>query len=120
MFLAASWIALEDVTEGSGELAYFDRSHKLPHYLFKDGTKRVDFKVDDYVACARMLEDMCKSRGLAYERLLAKKGDVFFWAADLVHRSHPRTLPDDTSRLSCVTHYCPSTTVTILVQVSPG
>jgi hypothetical protein len=41
---------------------------------------------------------------------MAKKGDVFFWTADLVHRSHPRTLPDDTSRLSCVTHYHPTTT----------
>jgi hypothetical protein len=35
----------------------------------------------------------------------------FFCTADLVHRSHPRSLPDETSRLSCVTHYCPSTTV---------
>jgi phytanoyl-CoA hydroxylase len=119
MFLAATWIALEDVTEGSGELAYYDRSHKLPHYLFKDGTKRVDFKVDDYAECARTLDDMCKSRGLGYERLLAKKGDVFFWAADLVHRSHPRTLPDGTSRLSCVTHYCPSTTVPFWFRFHP-
>jgi phytanoyl-CoA hydroxylase len=62
---------------------------------------------------------MCKSRGLGYERLLAKKGDVFFWAADLVHRSHPRTLPDGTSRLSCVTHYCPSTTVPFWFRFHP-
>ena len=47
---------------------------------------------------------------MSYERFLAKKGDVFFWTADLVHRSHPRTLPEGTSRLSCVTHYHPATT----------
>ena len=111
MLLVATWIALEDVVEGSGELAFYDRSHKLPHYLFKDGTKRANFAVDDYDACARTLDEMCKSRGLAYERFLAKKGDVFFWTADLVHCSHRRTLPDETSRLSCVTHYCPATTV---------
>lgn len=35
---------------------------------------------------------------------------MFFRTADLVHRGHPRTLPDDTSRLSCVTHYHPATT----------
>lgn len=110
MLLGATWIALEDVVEGSGELAYYDRSHKLPHYLFKDGTKRFNAAVDDYAACARALDEMCRNRGLAYERFMAKKGDVLFWAADLVHRSHPRTLPDETSRLSCVTHYCPSTT----------
>ena len=48
---------------------------------------------------------------MKYERFMAKKGDVFVWAADLVHQSHPRTMAEDTPRLSCVTHYCPATTV---------
>jgi ectoine hydroxylase-related dioxygenase (phytanoyl-CoA dioxygenase family) len=111
MLLVATWIALEDVVEGSGELGFYDRSHKLPHYLFKDGSKRFNPKLDDQAEYVRSLDNACKQRGLAYERLLAKKGDVFFWTADLVHRSQPRTLPEETSRLSCVTHYCPSTTV---------
>ncbi len=108
--LAATWIALEDVVEGAGELGFYDRSHKLPHFLFKDGTKRSTAGVDDYVAYARDLDQACRDRGLAYERFIAKKGDVLFWSADLVHCSHKRTLPDDTSRLSCVTHYHPDTT----------
>ncbi len=119
MLLAATWIALEDVVEGSGELAYYDGSHKLPHYLFKNGTKRFDPTQDDYSECSRTLDEMCKSRGLAYETFLAKKGDVLFWAADLVHRSHPRTLPDDTSRMSCVTHYYPSTTIPYWFRFHP-
>ena len=119
MLLAATWIALEDVVEGSGELGYYDRSHKLPHYLFKNGTKRFDPTQDDYAECSRVLDEMCKSRGLAYERFLAKKGDVLFWAADLVHRSQPRTLPDDTSRMSCVTHYYPSTTIPYWFRFHP-
>jgi ectoine hydroxylase-related dioxygenase (phytanoyl-CoA dioxygenase family) len=109
LYLAATWIALEDVVEGSGELAYYDASHKLPHILFKGGTKRFDFAVDDQHEYAEQLDTMCRERDLPYRRFMAKKGDVFFWAADLVHRSHPRTLPEDTSRLSCVTHYCPAT-----------
>ena len=36
---------------------------------------------------------------------------MFFWTADLVHRSHPPTLPSGTPRLSCVTHYCPATSM---------
>lgn len=108
--LAATWIALEDVVEGAGELAFYDRSHKLPHVLFKDGSKRINFGVDDPSAYARGLEQACQERGLSYERFMAKKGDVLFWTADLVHRSHHRTLPTETSRLSCVTHYCPDTT----------
>lgn len=111
MLLVATWIALEDVVEGSGELAYYDRSHRLPHHLFKDGSKRMNPDVDDRAEYVRSLDEECRKRGMAYERLLARKGDVFFWTADLVHRSHPRSLPDETSRLSCVTHYCPSTTM---------
>lgn len=110
LLLAASWIALEDVREGSGELAFYDKSHRLPHYLFKDGTKRINFADDDHDLYSAELDNACRRQFMTYERFLAKKGDVFFWTADLVHRSHPRTLPDDTSRLSCVTHYHPATT----------
>lgn len=109
LLLAASWIALEDVMEGSGELAYYDRSHKLPHYLFKSGDKHLRPSEDDRERYIADLRDACERRGLEYRRFLARKGDVFIWAADLVHCSHPRRLPEDTSRLSCVTHYCPST-----------
>jgi phytanoyl-CoA hydroxylase len=110
MLLAASWIALEDVQEGSGELAFYDRSHRLPHYLFKDGTKRMNFTADDQELYNTELQAACRRNGMEYQRFMAKKGDVFFWTADLVHRSHPRTLPEGTSRLSCVTHYHPTTT----------
>lgn len=108
MLLAATWIALEDVVEGTGELGYYDRSHKLPHYIFENGGKAFDGATPGY---AEELEHACQSRQLAQHRLLAKKGDVFFWAADLVHRSSPQTPPLWRSRLSCVTHYCPATSM---------
>jgi hypothetical protein len=38
---------------------------------------------------------------------LAKKGDVFVWAADLAHGSNPRSRPDHETRMSLVTHYAP-------------
>jgi hypothetical protein len=117
LLLVASWIALEDVTEGSGELAFYDRSHKLPHYVFDNGTKRMGH--DDRTLYEDELDAACRARGMTYQRFMAKKGDVFLWAADLVHRSHPRTLPDDTSRLSCVTHYHPETTVPFWFRFHP-
>ncbi len=110
MLMVATWIALEDVTEGSGELAFYDKSHRLPHYLFQDGTKRMNFEADDQDLYVAELDAACRRSSMHYQRFLAKQGDVFFWTADLVHRSHPRTLPDGTSRLSCVTHYHPTTT----------
>jgi phytanoyl-CoA hydroxylase len=119
MLLAATWIALEDVVEGSGELAFYDKSHRLPHYLFKSGTKWINFGNDDQELYATELDAACRRQSMTYERFLAKKGDVFFWTADLVHRSHPRTLPQDTSRLSCVTHYCPATTKPLFFRYYP-
>lgn len=107
-FMVATWIALQDIQEGSGELAYYDRSHRLPHYIFSNGTKHTDGDTPNY---SREIEEACQLRQLAHHRLLAKKGDVFFWAADLVHRSHPMSLPQGTPRLSCVTHYCPATSM---------
>jgi phytanoyl-CoA hydroxylase len=108
--LVATWVALQDIVEGSGELAYYDRSHRLPHYMFNDGTTK-HHGDHDRAAYARELEAACQARQLAYGRFLAKKGDVFFWTADLVHRSHPRALPPETPRMSCVTHYCPATSM---------
>ena len=120
MLLAATWIALEDVVEGSGELAFYDRSHRLPHYLFESGTKWMDFATDDQDLYVTELDTACRRQSMTYERFLAKKGDVFFWTADLVHRSHPRTLPEDTSRLSCVTHYHPATTTPFWLRHHPN
>lgn len=120
MLMAATWIALEDVVEGSGELAFYDKSHRLPHYLFNDGSKRMNFAADDQDLYIAELDAACRREGMVYERFLAKKGDVFFWTADLVHRSHPRTLPEDTSRLSCVTHYHPTTTTPFWFRHHPS
>jgi phytanoyl-CoA hydroxylase len=119
MLLAASWIALEDVVEGSGELAFYDKSHRLPHYLFNDGTKRINSSDDDHELYVAELDAACRRESLTYQRFVAHKGDVFFWTADLVHRSHPRTLPDETSRLSCVTHYHPATTTPFWFRHNP-
>lgn len=120
MLLIATWIALQDVVEGSGELAFYDRSHRLPYYLFANGSKHFNPQHDNMQAYVGDLEAACDERKLEYQRFMARKGDVFIWAADLVHRSHPRRLPEDTSRLSCVTHYCPATTQPVWFMHHPN
>ncbi len=105
---AASWIALEDVTEGSGELIYYPGSHKFPHYLFSDRYKSWLPKRDGQDAGQNFishLKTQINEKGLQETRFLPKKGDALIWAADLVHGG--AKLQQDHTRYSLVTHYCP-------------
>jgi ectoine hydroxylase-related dioxygenase (phytanoyl-CoA dioxygenase family) len=110
LWMVASWIALEDVVPGRGELTYYEGSHKIPHTFFSDGTKRLNAKRDDEKAVQRTLLERCERLGLPKRDLIARKGDVFLWAADLVHGSNPRTRPEEETRMSLVTHYHPEST----------
>jgi phytanoyl-CoA hydroxylase len=104
--LAATWIALEDIAPGTGELFYFPGSHRLPDRIFASGTKSLlpgDPAAADYTA---NLIARCRELGLEEQRFLPKRGDVLFWTADLVHGGSPRTT--NNTRRSLVTHYCPS------------
>jgi phytanoyl-CoA hydroxylase len=108
--MVASWIALEDVVPGRGELTYYEGSHKIDHYPYADGSKRFDPNADDAEAVRRHLLSEIERLGCRKRDFIAEKGDVFVWAADLVHGSNPRTRPDAETRMSLVTHYCPRTT----------
>ncbi|MEM7201934.1 MAG: LON peptidase substrate-binding domain-containing protein [Planctomycetota bacterium] len=119
LMLAATWIALEDVVAGRGELTYYARSHRIPHQFFKDGSKRFNPEFDDEAARRQNLVDQCLAAGCEKRDFIAKKGDVFVWSADLVHGSNPRTLPEAETRLSCVTHYCPKTSSPLWFYLYP-
>jgi ectoine hydroxylase-related dioxygenase (phytanoyl-CoA dioxygenase family)/SAM-dependent methyltransferase len=103
----ASWIALEDVSAGSGELEYYPGSHAVPHHLF--GGKRLWVKYDDpeLERFSDILHDQAKQAGLSLRRFLPKKGDVLIWSAGLMHGGSPVTDLNRT-RKSLVTHYCPA------------
>ena len=49
----------QDIRKGSGELAYYDRSHRLPHYIFSNGKKHSDGNTPDY---PRDIEAACSER----------------------------------------------------------
>jgi phytanoyl-CoA hydroxylase len=110
---AASWVALEDVTIGAGELFYYPGSHRFPDFLYGGKYKsiaeaaRCGYSVDNaeierHVA---ILARRAESQGIEKKQLAAKKGDVLIWHADLVHGGNP--ISSDTTRKSLVTHYCP-------------
>lgn len=112
---AAAWIALEDVTAGAGELFYYVGSHRLPEYLYFGRYKnqheahRLEPGRDltpEIEAHDHGLPERAKQAGLREETLLAKKGDVMIWSADLAHGGRP--ISHTATRRSVVAHYCPA------------
>jgi Phytanoyl-CoA dioxygenase (PhyH) len=108
-FLIANWIAFEDIHPDSGPLQYFPRSHRLvPPLLSADlGIAEFGYKSDPGVynrvyepTIAKYVEKL----GLQPEHLMAKKGDVLFWHAHLLHGGAARNNLA-LSRKALVCHY---------------
>lgn len=100
--LAASWIALEDVSPDAGPLRYFPGSHKIEPYRFSTGRMTaVDAEMEDY---ADYMSGQVRKLGLAEARFCPKKGDVFLWHSQLFHGGAPIENRDRTRR-SLVAHY---------------
>ena len=110
MELVASWVALEDIQEGSGELVYIPGSHRIPEYHFSGVSKHFSAVRDtkeQHEEWKLSLPVKSEKMGLKPELFRPKKGDALIWAADLVHGGAP--VKDPTlSRRSLVGHYCPA------------
>ena len=107
MEFVASWIAFEDIQEGSGELEYYAGSHAVPQYLFGGKYLWVQPGDPEVEQFSDRLHELAQQAGLQRRRFLAKKGDVLIWAAGLMHGGSTVKLPMHT-RKSLVTHYCPA------------
>lgn len=105
----ASWIALEDVQPGSGELMYYAGSHKLEDFLFGEEKSKAWTPELHGQAIHRefldSLERRSEAAGLPLQTFLPKKGDALIWASDLVHGGSQ--IQSSSTRKSIVTHYCP-------------
>jgi len=104
MHLAASWLALEDVRPGVGELEYFIGSHRAPDYLFAGHSKWVTAAPEEDPKFLQSLQDDAKTYGYRKSAFLADEGDVLIWHADLAHGGGQITQPGK-SRESHVTHF---------------
>jgi hypothetical protein len=101
--LAATWMALENVKAGAGELEYYVGSHRAPDFLFGGYSKWMESFTNEHDAFLRSLHDDAKTYGHVKSSFLANKGDVMVWHADLAHGDSPVTQPKRTRR-SLVTH----------------
>jgi ectoine hydroxylase-related dioxygenase (phytanoyl-CoA dioxygenase family) len=106
-YLIAAWIALEDIHPDSGPLFYYPGSHKLPYLLNNEWNKDSSFLSlgkHDYADYEDMVEELIATRPLEKTELIAKKGDVLIWHANLIHGGAPIRNAALT-RKSMVVHY---------------
>lgn len=101
--MAASWIALDPVTEANGPVYYYPKSHVIPPYRFSHGKINAIFSELETGAAAH-IDAIVAEHGLQKMYFTGKPGDVLIWHAQLLHGGSPIADPTQTRR-SIVTHY---------------
>lgn len=105
--LVAIWVALEDVKLESGPLHYYPGSHKLPYVMNRDyGNIGTKYKLGpkSYTDYENHIEEVLVKNKLKKEIILAKKGDVLIWHANLLHGGE-KVIDKAITRKSMVFHY---------------
>ena len=108
-YLTAAWIAFEDLEPDCGLLEYYPRSHRLPYLLSDDvGIEGGEFQEQKYDVYKRSYEPavakLIEQNALEPKLFQARKGDVLFWHANLLHGGGWRK-DLQKSRKSLVCHY---------------
>lgn len=104
MHLAATWLALEDVRPGTGELEYYVGSHRAPDFLFAGEHKWMVAAPHEHPRFLASLHEDAARYGHRKASFIAAEGDVLVWHADLAHGGAKITEPNAT-RQSLVTHF---------------
>ena len=101
--MAASWIAVDNVTEDAGPLYYYPKSHLIEPYRFSHGGINAVFSEIPTGALPH-IDRIISEYGLKQEVFLPQAGDALIWHAQLLHGACRITNPVKTRR-SLVTHY---------------
>jgi ABC-2 type transport system ATP-binding protein len=104
MHLAATWLALEDVRPGAGELTYYIGSHRAPDFLFGGSSKWMEGHPEEHARFLRSVDEDAARYRHGTGSFLARKGDVLIWHGNLAHGDAPVRHPGST-RKSLVTHF---------------
>ncbi len=107
-YLAANWIAFEDIHPDCGPLEYYPDSHRLPYAYSKDVGITLEEGNLGYASYHEKYEPHVQSaiskNGLKVQHFQAKKGDVLIWHANLLHGGSMRKNMNF-SRKALVCHY---------------
>jgi len=108
-YLTAAWVAFEDIHPDSGPLVYYPGSHRLPYVFSKDvGIAEDEYRTRGFEPYFEKYEpriqEMLAEHGMKSHYFHAKKGDVLFWHANLLHGGSARR-DLRLSRRALVNHY---------------
>jgi len=107
-YLVANWIAFEDIAPDSGPLEYYPGSHRLPYLYSRECGIGLDESRQGYAAYQAKYESNVQRRivehGLKPAYFHARKGDVLYWHANLLHGGS-RIANQASSRRALVCHY---------------
>lgn len=107
-WMAACWVALEDVNAYNGTLQFIPGTHRLPTYDFSDlGIEIPEYgqQFAAYRQYEQFIADLVKCQGYATEHFYAPRGRAIIFAANLIHGGTPRITRNVVTRYSQVTHY---------------
>jgi hypothetical protein len=115
-YLAAAWLAFEDISAESGPVVYYPGSHRLPYVFAEDvGISAEDFRERGYSPYHERYEPriaaLVEEAGLQPLYFTPRKGDVLVWHANMIHGGSLRAQPAS-SRRALVCHYFASGCVT--------
>jgi ectoine hydroxylase len=106
-YLAAAWLALEDVDIENGSLFYYSGSHRLPYVLSPDlniKSNTLQLNPHTHEHYEDKIEEVIKRSGIIKTDFHAQKGDLFLWHANLIHGGN--LIKDKArTRKSIVVHY---------------
>lgn len=108
-YLAAAWIAFEDIGTDAGPLEFYPGSHRLPYVFSHDLQISVDDMKNEGYATYRaryepFVQKQIAEHGLRPQCFEARKGDVLIWHANLLHGGAQRR-DLRLSRKALVAHY---------------
>ncbi len=87
-YLAAFWLALEDIQPGSGELVYYPGSHKLSYVMSEDyntGNTAIAIGEHNYKRYENKIDEIIQANHFQPQIFRPKKGDILIWHANLLH-----------------------------------
>ncbi|MBK6595330.1 MAG: phytanoyl-CoA dioxygenase family protein [Burkholderiales bacterium] len=105
-YLAANWIAFEDIHPDSGPLVYYPGSHRLPYVLSDDLGIPVEMGYGGYHRIYEpAIQKLIAEHALQPKIFLPKKGDVLLWHANLLHGGSALNGSAHPSRKALVCHF---------------